>query len=232
MWSDSSLFFHECSLHHNQISGSDLSSGTLQGGAVVADRIVAIHTSFRNHTIQRGSSGSIVLQGGVLAADTMQLTTCSFRFNRIVSSGSGSTVAHGGALAIIKQSTSGALLLTNSLFYQNELVGSGLGSKLGGAIFFTNPVDTPNRVPLQIRNSSFLSNRVAAASGIRRGGALYSEEGNVDPLLRTLFLTTRHWTMEVLCMWIRLVQIDLLGSVEATIALSITQLRREETFLI
>lgn len=185
--SSSSIHLELCSVHHNNISGAPLAAGILRGGAIVASQLSAIHSSFRENRIDRESTGSITAQGGALAADTVQLYNCSLRFNSISSSGAGTTVARGAALAISKQTTTSFLLLQNSLFYSNVLVGGGLGPNLGGAVYFENPVDSPNRVSLQLQRNLFLSNQITASSGTRLGGALYSEEGDLDSVIQNLF---------------------------------------------
>lgn len=185
--STTSLQLSLCSIYNNSISGADVASGTLQGGAIAAANISADFCSFRNNSIVRGSSGSITVLGGAVSAETANLRNCSFRFNSIVTSGSGSSVAQGGALAINKMDTAGELLLQQTLFYRNHVIGSGTGPHYGGALYVSNFVDSPNRTPLAIVSCSFLRNSVGAFSGTHSGGALYADEAAIDPLRDSLF---------------------------------------------
>lgn len=188
--SSSSVFLELCSIHHNNVSGPPLALGTLRGGAIVASRLRAVHSSFRQNRIARGSTGSITIQGGALAADTVEFYNCSLRFNGIVKSGAGITASQGGALAIIKQTTTlvPPLIISNTIFYENTISGTGAaGLHTGAAVYFENPVDTPDRVSLQVQRGLFFSNRINIGVGTRTGGAIYSEVGDLSPVENSLF---------------------------------------------
>jgi hypothetical protein len=153
-----SLSVLQSRLLSNQAIDNVASGGSATGGALQAatgSRVVILGSTFKLNQALSNQSPNGRAAGGAIADDGATLSIASSQF--VSNSAPGYFLGESGAI----HNLDGAVMITNSVFANNQAVGTGPGGyAASGAV--TNQSDTSGSATMTIRGSSFTRNEAIA----------------------------------------------------------------------